>query len=87
MMVISVHPCQCCIYSDINWCAYYSFAFKSFNLVCLLFFSLESSDIILIGLVQIIDGIPNASAVQLDVMDDESLCKYISLVKSSFYAI
>ena len=87
MMVISVHPCQCCIYSDINWCAYYSFAFKSFNLVCLLFFSLESSDIILIGLVQIIDGIPNASAVQLDVKDDESLCKYISQVKSSFYTI
>jgi len=53
----------------------------------LLFFSLESSDIILIGLVQIIDGIPNASAVQLDVKDDESLCKYISQVKSSFCGI
>eukprot|EP00258_Populus_trichocarpa_P018351 XP_006381529.2 alpha-aminoadipic semialdehyde synthase [Populus trichocarpa] len=30
---------------------------------------------------EIIDGIPNASAVQLDVMDDESLCKYISPVE------
>ncbi|KAF9680334.1 hypothetical protein SADUNF_Sadunf06G0110300 [Salix dunnii] len=29
---------------------------------------------------EIIDGIPNASAVQLDVMDGESLCKYISQV-------
>uniref|UniRef100_A0A6N2L6K1 Uncharacterized protein n=1 Tax=Salix viminalis TaxID=40686 RepID=A0A6N2L6K1_SALVM len=30
---------------------------------------------------EIIDGIPNASAVQLDVMDGESLCKYISQVE------
>ncbi|XP_037495733.1 alpha-aminoadipic semialdehyde synthase isoform X2 [Jatropha curcas] len=27
---------------------------------------------------EIIEGIPNATAVQLDVMDNESLCKYIS---------
>ncbi|OAY26961.1 alpha-aminoadipic semialdehyde synthase isoform X1 [Manihot esculenta] len=29
---------------------------------------------------EVIDGIPNATAVQLDVMDHESLCKYISQV-------
>lgn len=29
---------------------------------------------------QIIEGIPNATAVQLDVMDHESLFKYISRV-------
>ncbi|XP_048227495.1 alpha-aminoadipic semialdehyde synthase isoform X2 [Ricinus communis] len=30
---------------------------------------------------EIIDGIPNATAVQLDVMDHERLCKYISQVE------
>ncbi|XP_050218217.1 alpha-aminoadipic semialdehyde synthase [Mercurialis annua] len=30
---------------------------------------------------EIVDGIPNATAVQLDVMDHESLCKYISQVE------
>ncbi|WCJ42897.1 Alpha-aminoadipic semialdehyde synthase [Euphorbia peplus] len=30
---------------------------------------------------EIIDGIPNAKAVELDIMDNESLCKYISQVE------
>lgn len=31
---------------------------------------------------QITEGIVNATAVQLDIMDHESLCKYISEVDS-----
>lgn len=31
--------------------------------------------------VQIIKGIPNATAAQIDVMDDESLCNYVSQVE------
>lgn len=33
--------------------------------------------------IQIVEGIPNVTGIQLDVMDQEGLCKYISQVRLS----